>query len=197
MNLPRSICSLHAVGAANRGPAGAAVAAACALTLLLGACSSTPVAQPTAAAPTAKDAAAPPALQPVPASSAAAVPTAAPQDADPNNLAGRARSVYFGFDEYAVPAQASSVIEQHGGQLMGRPKLHIRVEGNTDERGGAEYNLALGTKRAEAVRQALLARGVPPERVEAVSFGKERPKAQGSDESAWAENRRVDLVYPR
>jgi peptidoglycan-associated lipoprotein len=120
-----------------------------------------------------------------------------PAHLDANSALSRARSVYFGYDEYAVPPQASPVIERHGAYLMANPQLRMRVEGHTDERGGTEYNLALGQKRAEAVRQALAARGVAPARVEAVSFGKERPKATGSTETAWAENRRADLVYPQ
>jgi peptidoglycan-associated lipoprotein len=71
----------------------------------------------------------------------------------------------------------------------------IIIQGNTDERGGSEYNLALGQKRAEAVRKSLGALGVSDNQMEAVSFGKEKPKAQGSNEEAWAENRRADIVY--
>ena len=71
----------------------------------------------------------------------------------------------------------------------------IVIQGNTDERGGREYNLALGQKRAEAVRSAMSLLGVPESQMEAVSFGKEKPKALGSDEAAWAENRRADIAY--
>jgi peptidoglycan-associated lipoprotein len=87
-------------------------------------------------------------------------------------------------------------VERQGKYLAGQSGLAIRVEGNADERGGREYNLALGQKRAEAVVRALKVYGVTDKQAEPVSFGKEKPKAQGHDEAAWAENRRVDLVYP-
>ncbi len=78
---------------------------------------------------------------------------------------------------------------------MSRPERKIIIQGNTDERGGSEYNLALGQKRADAVRRALSALGVPDAQMEAVSFGKEKPKATGSNEEAWRENRRADIAY--
>ncbi|TMH30009.1 MAG: hypothetical protein E6H58_15190, partial [Betaproteobacteria bacterium] len=89
-----------------------------------------------------------------------------------------------------------SVIEVQGDYLSRNPNLHVRVEGNTDERGSSEYNLALGQRRAEAVTGALKLYGVKDSQVEAVSFGREKPKAAGHDEAAWAENRRADVVYP-
>ena len=88
------------------------------------------------------------------------------------------------------------MLELHGRYLSANPKLSIRVEGNADERGSAEYNLALGQKRAESVVRALKLYGVKDSQMEAVSWGKEKPKAMGHDEAAWAQNRRVDLVYP-
>jgi peptidoglycan-associated lipoprotein len=115
---------------------------------------------------------------------------------DPNSLISRERSVYFDFDKYDVKSQYAAVVERHGKYLANNSGLSIRVEGNTDERGGREYNLALGQKRAESVVRALKVYGVNDKQVEAVSFGKEKPKATGHDEASWAENRRVDLSYP-
>ncbi len=86
-------------------------------------------------------------------------------------------------------------MEAHSRYLTGDRGRKIVIQGNTDERGGREYNLALGQKRAEAVRRSMSLLGVQETQMEAVSFGKEKPKAQGSDEAAWAENRRADIVY--
>lgn len=105
------------------------------------------------------------------------------------------RSVYFDFDEYLVKDQFKPVITTHGDYLSHNKGRKVVIQGNTDERGSSEYNLALGQKRAEAVRKSLAAVGVPDAQMEAVSFGKEKPKATGSDEASWAENRRADLVY--
>ena len=105
------------------------------------------------------------------------------------------RSVYFDFDKYVVREADTAVVQNHAGYLVKTPSRKILIQGNTDERGGAEYNLALGQKRAEAVRKSMAALGVPEGQMEAVSLGKEKPKAQGSNEAAWAENRRADIVY--
>jgi peptidoglycan-associated lipoprotein len=121
-----------------------------------------------------------------------------PPHLDPKSQISTERSVYFDFDEYAISrADAMWLIEVHGKYLLSKPSLSITIEGNTDERGSAEYNLSLGQKRAQAVAQALKIFGVDERRMEAVSWGKERPKATGHDEEAWAENRRADLVYPK
>jgi peptidoglycan-associated lipoprotein len=105
------------------------------------------------------------------------------------------RSVYFDFDSYAVRDDGKSVVENHSGYLTKHKERKILIQGNTDERGGTEYNLALGQKRAEAVRKSMTALGVADGQMEAVSLGKEKPKATGSNEAAWAENRRADIVY--
>ena len=86
------------------------------------------------------------------------------------------------------------MVNSHAKFLQDR-RQHVIIQGNTDERGTTEYNLALGQKRSEAVRQALKLQGVTDQQIEAVSLGKEKPKALGSNEAAWAENRRADLVY--
>jgi peptidoglycan-associated lipoprotein len=105
------------------------------------------------------------------------------------------RSVYFDFDSYVVREGDKAVVANHSGYLNKNKGRKVLIQGNTDERGGAEYNLALGQKRAEAVRKAMSALGVSDGQMEAVSLGKEKPKATGHDESAWAENRRADIVY--
>jgi peptidoglycan-associated lipoprotein len=94
-----------------------------------------------------------------------------------------------------VKDEFKPVIEAHSQYLIKNTDRKIVIQGNTDERGGSEYNLALGQKRAEAVRRALNLLGVADSQIEAVSFGKEKPKATGSNEAAWAENRRADIVY--
>jgi peptidoglycan-associated lipoprotein len=105
------------------------------------------------------------------------------------------RSVYFDFDKYDVSSQYTSLLQAHAQYLQSHPQRHILIQGNTDERGTAEYNLALGQKRAQAVMQALEADGVPASQMEAVSLGKEKPMAQGHDEASWAQNRRADIIY--
>jgi peptidoglycan-associated lipoprotein len=105
------------------------------------------------------------------------------------------RSVYFDFDSYSVRDDGKPVVENHSAYLTKHKERKVLIQGNTDERGGTEYNLALGQKRAEAVRKSLSALGVTESQMEAVSLGKEKPKATGSNEAAWAENRRADIVY--
>ena len=104
------------------------------------------------------------------------------------------RSVYFDFDSYVVKAEGQEVVSNHSAYL-GKNQRTILIQGNTDERGGSEYNLALGQKRAEAVRKSLAALGVAESRMEAVSLGEEKPKAEGHNEEAWSQNRRADIVY--
>ena len=113
---------------------------------------------------------------------------------DPASILAK-RSIYFDLDGYVIKDEFKPVIDAHAKYLVSRKDRKIIIQGNTDERGGSEYNLALGQKRAEAVRRSLQALGVPDSQMEAISFGKEKPKAQGSNESAWAENRRADIVY--
>ena len=105
------------------------------------------------------------------------------------------RVVYFDFDSYVVKDEYRPTVEAHAKALSADRKKHLAVEGHTDERGGREYNLALGQKRAEAVARSLTLVGATDAQIEAVSFGKERPAAQGSDEAAWAKNRRAELSF--
>jgi peptidoglycan-associated lipoprotein len=113
---------------------------------------------------------------------------------DPQGVLAK-RSVYFDFDSYVVRDDGKSVVENHAGYLNKNKGRKILIQGNTDERGGTEYNLALGQKRAEAVRKAMATLGVAESQMEAVSLGEEKPKALGTGEAAWAENRRADIVY--
>jgi peptidoglycan-associated lipoprotein len=106
-------------------------------------------------------------------------------------------SIFFDYDSYVVKPEGQAAVEAHAKYLSSHKNRKVVIQGNTDERGGREYNLALGQKRAEAVRKSLSLLGVPDSQMEAVSFGKEKPRAQGHDEAAWAENRRADLVYPQ
>ncbi len=105
------------------------------------------------------------------------------------------RSVYFDFDSYTVRDEFKPMIAAHGQYLSTHPTQKLTIEGNTDERGSREYNIALGQKRADAVKKVLVLQGAGDAQIETVSFGKEKPKAQGKDEQAFAENRRDDLVY--
>lgn len=113
---------------------------------------------------------------------------------DPKGVLAK-RSVYFDFDSYVVKNEFKPVVEAHSKYLSANKGRKVVIQGNTDERGGREYNLALGQKRAEAVRKSMALLGVSDAQLEAVSFGKEKPKALGSDEASWAENRRSDIVY--
>ena len=114
---------------------------------------------------------------------------------DPNSPLAK-RSVYFDYDSYAVRDEYRSTIDAHARFLTSERSRRVIVQGNTDERGSREYNLALGQKRAEAVRRSLTALGVPDSQVEAVSLGEEKPRTTAQDEASFAENRRADLVYP-
>ncbi|MDR3100829.1 MAG: peptidoglycan-associated lipoprotein Pal [Paraburkholderia sp.] len=105
------------------------------------------------------------------------------------------RSVYFDFDSYSVKDDYQSLLQAHAQYLKTHPQRHVLIQGNTDERGSSEYNLALGQKRAEAVRRVLALDGVGDSQMEAVSLGKEKPVALGHDEASWSQNRRADLVY--
>lgn len=105
------------------------------------------------------------------------------------------RIVYFDYDSFVIKPEFQSVIEAHARYIKADKGRKVAIEGHTDERGGREYNLALGQKRAEAVRSALGLLGVVDSQVEAVSFGKEKPAVQGSDEGAMAKNRRAEISF--
>ncbi len=113
---------------------------------------------------------------------------------DPTGILAN-RSIYFDFDSFAIRDEFKAAVEAHGKFLASNPNRKAIIQGHTDERGGSEYNLALGQKRAEAVRRAMGLAGARDSQMEAVSFGKEKPKVAGSNEEAWAQNRRADIVY--
>jgi len=120
-----------------------------------------------------------------------------PAHLDPNSPISKERSVYFDFDDFSIKPDYAALVERHGKYLKSNATLAAKVEGNADERGSAEYNLALGQKRAEAVVKGLKIYGATDRQLEAVSWGEERPVATGHDEAAWAKNRRADIVYPK
>lgn len=105
------------------------------------------------------------------------------------------RSIYFDFDSFVVKEEYRPTLEAHAGYLMSKRDARITLQGNADERGSREYNLALGQKRADAVKSRLRLLGAAEAQIETVSFGEEKPRATGQDEAAWAENRRADLNY--
>jgi peptidoglycan-associated lipoprotein len=121
-------------------------------------------------------------------------------DAGANGAAGNngplsGRVIYFDFDKSEIKPEFAPLITTYAHNLTAHPSLKVKLEGNTDERGTREYNIGLGERRAQAVRRALLLQGVAESQVTTVSFGAERPAAEGDDESAWSLNRRVELVY--
>jgi peptidoglycan-associated lipoprotein len=113
---------------------------------------------------------------------------------DPANILSK-RSVYFDFDSNLVKDEYKPLVTAHARYLTQNRAAQMRIEGNADERGSREYNLALGQRRAEAVKQMLQLLGAQASQIEPVSFGEEKPKSQGHDEAAWAENRRADIRY--
>ena len=115
---------------------------------------------------------------------------------DPNSALSRQHSVWFAFDDSSYRAQDKATVELQGQFLAQHPDVHVTIAGNTDERGGSEYNLALGQRRAQSVKTALGLLGVKDAQVEAVSYGKEKPQATGHNEAAWQQNRRADFLYP-
>ena len=144
-----------------------------------------------------------PAKNPAPAEPAPAVSAPTPQPPvaqsplhDPNNILYK-RSVYFAYDKYEVTSDYRPLVEAHAKYLSGHSGAKVAIQGNCDERGSREYNLALGQRRADAVGKIMTLLGVPSRQIETVSFGEEKPKALGHDEASWAENRRSDIVYER
>lgn len=108
---------------------------------------------------------------------------------------GVSKVIYFAFDSYAIEPQYQPVVNAQANFLVNNPGASVTLEGNTDARGSREYNLALGQRRADAVKRALELDGVSDNQLEAVSFGKENPAVQGDTEAAYAKNRRVEFHY--
>ena len=113
---------------------------------------------------------------------------------DPNSVLSK-RSVFFEFDRYDVKDEYRPLIEAHARYLRDNAQAKMLIQGNTDERGSREYNLALGQRRSEAMKRMLMLLGAREDQVEAVSLGEEKPKSDGHDEAAWAQNRRGDILY--
>jgi peptidoglycan-associated lipoprotein len=103
--------------------------------------------------------------------------------------------IYFDFDKYEIRPEDQDIVSRHAMQLGNNPDMRVRLEGHTDERGSREYNIGLGERRSQAVRQALMIQGVSASQISTVSFGEERPVAFGSNEADWAQNRRVEFKY--
>jgi len=115
---------------------------------------------------------------------------------DPNSILAK-RSVYYDFDKSDIKPEYRALVEAHAKYLKEHPNVKVRIEGNCDERGSREYNIALGQRRSGAVMKAMTLLGAPERNIEAISYGEEKPKATGHDEASWAENRRSDIVYQR
>jgi len=113
---------------------------------------------------------------------------------DPNNILSR-RSIYFDYDSDAVKDQYRPLVEAHARYLQSNRSARMTIQGNTDERGSREYNIALAQRRADSAKRMMQLLGAGESQIETVSFGEEKPRAEGNDEKAYAENRRADIVY--
>jgi peptidoglycan-associated lipoprotein len=121
-------------------------------------------------------------------------PPAPPPVARPPGLASTpGEAIYFTLDDALIQTSAGPVLQEVARHMIAHPQVHLRIEGNCDERGTTEYNIALGENRARAARDYLVRLGIPAARIEIVSFGSERPRRVGHDEGAWAQNRRDDF----
>ncbi len=160
--------------------------------LSLAGCSSPQVTTPLAVAPT-RAAVAPSDVGAATSSVVTKTPSVHPLDDAQSVLAGR--TVYFQYDSARVAPSSAAMLEAHSAYLRSHTGAKVRLEGHADERGGREYNLALGQKRSDAVRQSLKLLGVPDGQMESVSYGKEKPAATGHDEESWSKNRKVDIAY--
>jgi len=164
----------------------------------LAGCSSTKLAEPAAPVATTPAAGAQTAKSAAPAQvaqTAVKTVTLHPLDDPKSSLAKR--SIYFDFDSFVIHDAERPLLESHAKYLASSRTAKVRIEGHADERGGSEYNLALGQRRAEAALKSLQLLGAPAGEMEATSFGKEKPADPGHDETAWAKNRRADLNYIR
>ncbi len=141
---------------------------------------------PTAAAPAPQAAAEPPPPPPAP-------PAPVPPPPPPATVEVVPTSIYFDFDSSELRPDARSTLQAFFDQAQQRPDVNARIEGNCDDRGSEEYNLALGQRRAESAKSYLVNLGIDASRISTISYGKERPRVQGDTEAAWSENRRDDL----
>ena len=113
---------------------------------------------------------------------------------DPNNILSK-RSVFFDFDSYVIKQEARALVEAHARFLVQNPHMRMLIQGYTDERGSRDYNLALGQKRADVVKQALMLLGAKEAQIESVSLGEEKPRCEDRTEACYGENRRGDMLY--
>ena len=165
---------------------------------ILAGCASTPLDESKPAPVADKSAPAPAPPPPAPDTRAVQRVDTAPQPIDPLSDPSGAlakRSVFFDFDRFEVKSEFQPLVEAHGRYLASMKQRNIVIEGNADERGSREYNLALGQKRADAVKSRLTLLGATNGQIETISYGEERPRATGHDESSWAQNRRADILY--
>lgn len=160
------------------------------LVSMLAACASD---KPAEVAPTPTAAAETPAA-PVAAVAQDAAPVAADALDDANSILSK-RSAFFDFDKSVVKSADKPMVQAHGQYLAGHADRKVVVEGNADERGSSEYNIALGNRRAEAVKKMLIVSGAKAGQISTVSFGEEKPRATGHNEAAWSQNRRADIAY--
>jgi peptidoglycan-associated lipoprotein len=168
---------------------------------LLAGCAATPAKVDTAQADAARAAAEKAAADQAAAAAAEArarahaqAPVAVNQLNDPNSLLAQ-RSIYFAFNKSNVSSEYTPMLQAHAAYLVSHTSAKVQLQGNTDDRGSAEYNLALGQRRADAVHKSLALLNVPDAQMSTISYGKEKPVATGNDEADWAKNRRTDIVY--
>jgi peptidoglycan-associated lipoprotein len=164
---------------------------AASLTLLLAACASV---QPKESPTSSPQAVAPAATPQHRATPVAPRPVAMNPLHEPDSILAK-RSIYYDYDKYDIKPEFRPLLEAHAGYLRDHAGATVRVEGNADERGSREYNLALAQRRADGEKKALVLLGVPDQRIETTSWGMEKPRATGHDEASWAQNRRSDTVY--
>ena len=162
------------------------------LVLLIAGCSSTPDAPEQGGAPVeSRDAGTSVTTVTTPGIANSKLP---PELTDPKSILSK-RSIYFDYDKYDVKPEYKDLVTAHAKFLVSHNQFKMLIQGNTDERGSREYNLALGQKRADAIKKMLTLLGAREEQVESVSLGEEKPKNEGQNETAWAENRRGDMLY--
>jgi peptidoglycan-associated lipoprotein len=135
-----------------------------------------------------------PAVRPLAQKPLAEQPLGAAALKDPNNILSK-RSIYYDYDSSIVKDEYKPLVTAHARYLMQNRSAKVTIQGNTDERGSREYNIALGQHRAESVKKMMVLLGANEQQIETVSFGEEKPRAEGQDEAAWAQNRRSDIVY--
>jgi peptidoglycan-associated lipoprotein len=169
-----------------------ALTAAVSAALLLAACSSQPPAPEQGGAPVTDGKVA--TVTTAPVGTEGVDPYALAALKDPKSAVYK-RSVFFDYDQYVIKDEFKPLIEAHGKFLVKNPKIKMLIQGNADERGSREYNLALGQKRAEAMKKALILQGATEGQIEAVSLGEEKPRCTDANESCWSQNRRGDMLY--